>query len=90
MTTRSTGLGCAALLLGCQMGFTDADVTKLEGEIRNEFSRRPGVTVREVQIIKESPQRLSGFAKLEAGGIEVMKSCSATWGDGGKYIWKCE
>ena len=88
-TGRWAALGALGLV-ACQQGFTDADVSKLESEIRSEFARRPGVTVKAVEIIKESPQRLSGFAKLEAGGVEVMKNCSATWGEGGKYIWKCE
>jgi hypothetical protein len=77
-------------IVGCQQGFSDGDVNGLESHIRNEFGRRPGVTVKEVELIKESPQRLSGFVKLEKGGIEVMKSSSATWGERGKYIWKCE
>ncbi|MBM4357316.1 MAG: hypothetical protein FJ096_04325 [Deltaproteobacteria bacterium] len=91
MLPSKTALGAVVLsIVGCQQGFTDADITALESTIRSEFGRRPGVTVKEVHLIKESPQKLSGFAKLEAAGIEVMKSCSATWGESGKYIWKCE
>ena len=82
---------CGAVgLAGCQRGFVEKDVQNLKEQIRKEFSSRPGVIVKDVQIIKESSKKLTGFAKLSAGGREVIKNCSATWGEGGKYIWKCE
>lgn len=71
-------------------GFSDQDVTKCEQSIRDEFAKR-GLKVEEVHLIKKSATELAGLVKLRApllGSIE--KSCTATMGDGGQYIWQCQ
>jgi hypothetical protein len=83
-------LGVVMLLTACEDGFSDEDIRAVKEAIRSELSTRPGVTVKDVTIIKESPKRLNGFVKIDIGGFEVMKSCSADMGEGRQYIWKCE
>lgn len=78
------------LLSGCKPSFSDEDIGNVKTSIRTEFEKTPGVSVKDVQIIKESDQRLTGFVKLEAEGFEVTKNCHANMGTDNQYIWKCE
>lgn len=82
------------LFLGCVSGFTEDDINKCKKSIKSEFEKRRGVTVTEVNLIKESSKKLTGFAKMNVSilgeEIEVMKSCTANMGEDGQYIWKCE
>lgn len=84
------GLILAVGILGCTTGFSDKDISNLKQTVRDEFAKQPGVSVTEVTFIKESDKKLTGFVKLKVAGIDVMKSCNATMGDGSQYIWKCE
>jgi hypothetical protein len=71
-------------------GFTDADIANVTQSIRAEFSKRAGVTVQDVQMLRESPRRLEGFVKIKVPLIgTVDKSCTATMGDDGRSIWQC-
>jgi hypothetical protein len=71
-------------------GFTDADITNIEQSIRTEFAKRSGVNVEEVKMIKESPTKLVGFAKIRIPLLgTAQKSCSATMGSDGQSMWQC-
>src|SRR5262245_51713186 len=41
-------------------GFSNTDISSIDQSIRSEFSQRPGVTVEEVQLYRESPRKLTG------------------------------
>lgn len=72
-------------------GFSDADVSNIERSIRSEFEKQRGVTVEDVKMLRESPRKLSGFAKIRVPLLgAVNKACSATMGDDGQSFWRCE
>jgi len=75
-------------------GFSDADVKNAEEDIRSEFGKKIGITVVDVQMLKESPKKLSGFVKIKVPlfgeWTEMTKPCSATMGDNNQYIWECK
>jgi hypothetical protein len=48
-------------------GFTDADIDAVKTSIKSEFGKRDGITVSEVTMIRETPRKLVGFAKLRIG-----------------------
>ena len=73
------------------MGFSDADISRIGQEIRSEFSKRPGMRVEEVQLLRESPRKLIGFAKMKLPLLgSVSKTCTATMGDDGRALWQCQ
>ncbi len=82
------------VLIGCKPKFSQDDVSNIETQIRQEFSSREGVKVIEVNLVIESPRKLTGFAKLKTTFLDqtitVMKDCSAVLGEDSKIIWKCE
>lgn len=81
------------------VGFSDAQVTSIEGDIRSEYEKMLkglGATGGEVEahMQRESPRKLTGFVKIKpppkvAGGLSVSKNCTATMGDDGKAFWRC-
>jgi hypothetical protein len=72
-------------------GFSDADIENCKQSIREEFSRKPGVTVVDVVMMRESSKKLTGLVKIKVPPLgELTRSCSATMGDGNRYIWTCE
>lgn len=78
-------------LAGCNPGFTDADIEAAKKSIKEEFEKKPGITVSDVTLLKESQRKLTGFVKLRVMSQDIMKSCSATMDDTGKnYIWRCD
>jgi hypothetical protein len=71
-------------------GFTDADVIKVENSIRTEFARRSGLNVEAVKMIKESPARLTGVAKIRTPSLGMVeKTCGATLSERGSPVWQC-
>jgi len=71
-------------------GFTDADVIDIEHRIAAEFAKRSGVRIEEVKMMKESPTKMVGFAKLRLPLLgSIQKSCSATMGEDGQKMWEC-
>lgn len=71
--------------------FGDAEIANVEQSIRSEFGKREGITVTEVHMMKESPRKLSGLAKMQFPLVgEVTKICSATMAEDGQYIWECK
>ena len=92
---KAIGLTFLALLLAaCESGFSQEDIEQAKKSIRTEFEKRPGVKVLDVQLVKESPKKLTGFAKISTSilgsSVEVMRNCSATMGEDRQYIWRCE
>jgi hypothetical protein len=82
--------------------FSDADIMAAKADIKAELQKQKGVSVTEVQLIRETPRKLTGFAKLhfsapntESGplagySVDITRQCGATMGDGDRYIWQCE
>jgi len=85
-------------LTACETGFSESDIEQTKQSIRSEYEKRPGLTVVDVQMIKVSPTKLTGFVKLKPKGLpksvgalgEISKECSATMGENRQYIWRCE
>jgi hypothetical protein len=72
-------------------GFSDADVATIERSIRTEFEKQRGVTVEDVKLLRESPRKLTGYAKLRVPLLGMLnKSCNATMGEDGKSFWECK
>ena len=73
-------------------GFSDEDLRNIKSSIKSEFEKRNGVTVQEVTMLKEGPNKASGFAKIKMEVLgEFTKPCSATMAENGKnYIWRCD
>ena len=81
------------LLLACgQNGFTNDEVKKMKEAIKTEFEGRgQEFKVTEIELIIESPKKVTGFVKVKAGDDDpVMLDCTATMGNDRKYIWKCD
>jgi hypothetical protein len=71
-------------------GFSDAQIASIQQDIRAKFGARRGVTVVDVEMIRESPTQLTGFAKVQVPLLGIItKPCTATWGDG-RSIWQCK
>ncbi len=84
------GAGCAKQAGPLGRGFSDSDVAKIEQSIKTEFARRSGLTVQEVKMVRESPGRLTGFARMDIPQLgTVEKACDASFGDHGQSIWQC-
>ena len=79
-------------------GFSAEDIAGIKQSIRTEFAKKGtemggkrGVyQVDEVQMIQESPTKLTGFVKIKLFGVSMTKDCSATMGDNGESIWRCD
>jgi gas vesicle protein len=89
------GIGIAAvalLLAACESGFSQEDIEQAKKSIRAEFEKRPDVKVVEVALIKESSNKLTGYARMTVKGFkqEITKNCSATMGEDRRYIWRCD
>jgi len=71
-------------------GFSEADIPRIEQDITSELSKRRGVKVEEVKMMKESTRRLTGFAKVRVPLLgEVNRNCTATMGEDGQSMWEC-
>jgi hypothetical protein len=71
-------------------GFTDADVAKVEQSIKTEFARRSGLRVEAVKMVKESPARLTGVARIRTESLGMVeKACEASLNDRGLPVWQC-
>lgn len=72
-------------------GFSDADVQNIERDIREKYANGSGATVQEVQLIRESPTKLSGYVTLKQASVgTIQKTCSATMGVDAQIIWECK
>lgn len=80
----------AAWAVGEMTGFSDEDIANVKAQIRAEFSKREGVEVKTIELMRETPKRLRGFVVVKVAGVEMNKSCNATMSsDGARYIWEC-
>ena len=71
-------------------GFSDSDVRKIEQDIQAEYAKVAGAKVEQVEMLKESPRKLTGFAKVKFPVVGVLsKSCTATMDDDRRIIWRC-
>jgi len=71
-------------------GFSDDDVSAAEKDIRDHYTGKD-MTVVSVSMIRDTPTHMTGFVKVKLPLVgEVTKNCSATWGEGGRYIWECK
>ncbi len=71
--------------------FGSADIDAMKRSIRAKFEEQGGTVVEEVQLIKESGQKVTGFVKLRINSIPVTKVCDATMAeDGRQYLWRCQ
>jgi len=74
-----------------ESGFTDADIDAMTKSIKEEFEKREGVKVIEVQMLKESSKKAIGFVKLQVPLFgEIAMPCSASMAENGRYIWQCQ
>jgi hypothetical protein len=77
----------------CQTGFVEKDIDDVQDAIRTEYGKDKRVKVLDVQMMKESPRKLTGFAKMKlnvlGASVDVFKACSATMGEDNRYIWHC-
>lgn len=72
-------------------GFTEADVANIEQNISIEFSKRPGVRVEQVKMLRESPTQMTGFVKLKMPLLgDLQKSCNAKLVEGEQTFWRCD
>jgi hypothetical protein len=81
------------VLMGCNKGFTNAQIDEVKHSIKTEYEKN-GATVTEVFMMRESPKKLVGFVKINVSfGIwdsrTVTQSCNATMGED-SYMWRCE
>jgi hypothetical protein len=89
--SRNTNSALPTLQSTPGIGFSDEAISSIEGDIRDEFSKRRGITVEEVQMLRESPRKLTGFVKAKAPLLgTITKACTATMGDDGRSIWSCQ
>lgn len=72
-------------------GFSDEDISNAKDYIRNEFSKRDGITVKDVELIRDGANKLTGFVKFEFLSIEASKACSALMDSHtNQYIVRCD
>jgi hypothetical protein len=72
------------------VGFSDRDVTAVESEIRAHYAKQPGMNVDDVRMIRKSPTKLAGFARIHLLGMAMNKSCTATLAPDGRSLWQCK
>jgi hypothetical protein len=107
MRTRTllAALCTAAATVGCQgafappppplpPSFSPADVTAAKESIRTQFSQQDFI-IEDVELIRETPQKLSGYVKLKKPrklfpDIRVTKQCTAIMGMDRRYTINCQ
>jgi tetratricopeptide (TPR) repeat protein len=96
-TVKVAGIGLfvafsAYWLVSCSQGFSSLDIKTIEKSIWTEFSKRDGVQVRDVKMIKETNTKLTGYVRLWIPGIdiEITKSCNAIYGQDAQTMWQCQ
>lgn len=92
---------CVAATVGCQgifgppppPSFSPADVLAAKEQVRSMFSKQDFI-IEEVELIRETPQKLSGYVKLKKPvklfpDIRVTKQCTAIMGMDRRYTIDC-
>ncbi|MDQ0504119.1 hypothetical protein [Xanthobacter agilis] len=71
--------------------FSDREINYIKQDIRSEFEKKNGVTVKEVALLRDGSQKLTGFVKLYIDGTEISKGCNAIKdGISGGTMWHCK
>lgn len=81
--------------------FDQEGIEKIKESIRSEWSKEKNFKVLDVQMIKESDRKLTGFVKLQMNGFDelkslggifegkVLKECTASMADNWETLWSC-
>jgi hypothetical protein len=70
--------------------FDDEDIINIKQEIVANYKLRK-IEISEIELIRESPRKLTGFVTIKVGNTKVNKTCKVIMGDDGeKYLWQCE
>jgi hypothetical protein len=92
------------VLVGCGSGsisipgltspsFSQADAEKAKDTVRQMYAEKSGVTVLDVEMMRETSTKLTGFVKFKKqiffSDHEFSKQCSAVLGQDGQYIIHC-
>jgi hypothetical protein len=72
--------------------FTDSDILNIKESIRSEITKREGVTISDISLIRETNRKLVGFVKIKIQGLDVTmtKVCYATMSESGESLWACQ
>jgi len=88
-------LAFALFTTACSSKFNEAQILGAENDIRAQYQKQ-GFTVEQVNLVKESDRRLSGFVKFRKSAgllskVQITKNCTATMdADSSRYIWECK
>lgn len=88
-------LAFALFTTSCSSRFNEAQTLGAENDIRAQYEKQ-GFTVEQVNLVKESDRRLTGFVKLRKSAgllskVQMTKTCIATMdADSSRYIWECK
>jgi hypothetical protein len=88
-------LAFALFTASCSSKFSEAEILGAENDIRAQYEKQ-GFTVEQVNLVKESDRRLSGFVKFRKSAglpskVQMTKNCTATMdADSSRYIWECK
>lgn len=85
----------ALFTVSCNSRFSEAQVLGAENDIRAQYEKQ-GFTVEQVNLVKESDRRLTGFVKFRKSSgllskVQMTRNCVATMdADSSRYIWECK
>jgi hypothetical protein len=88
-------LAFALFTTSCSSKFSEAQILGAENDIRAQYQKQ-GFTVEQVNLVKESDRRLSGFVRFRKSSgllskVQITKNCTATMdADSSRYIWECK
>jgi len=72
MRNTFAALTIVASFSACSASFSDEDIKDAQASIRDQFSKSSDVSVEEVQLIRESPRKLTGFVRLKIKGVDPL------------------
>lgn len=84
----------AVCLCACQPKFVQTDIDNITREIKTQLTAN-GMIVDDVQLVRETPTKLTGFARAHRddpliGRMNVVTKCEATMAaKEARYIWSC-
>ncbi len=90
----ATIAGFLYFLFAAPAGFSESDIETARQKIRDEYAKRPGIEVLEVQLMRKAGDRstLVGFVRVRGTGTsrELTQDCEALMGDKAEFIWRCK
>lgn len=83
-------IGGAYYWWSSQPSFSDDDIRQISANIKKKFEEERKVYVRDVSLVRETSNKLTGFVRLKIEGLaqEITKDCTATR-DEKSTIWHC-